>query len=428
MSADLLATWFRTHTSILTGLDPDAPLDDLEPLREIIGDARVVAVGEGAHFVREFTQVRQRVLRFLAERCGFTVLAFEFGFSEGLALDEWLRGDGDEADLAALSGTTNAGMNPDMVRWLRRHNLTSAHPVRFVGVDTPVAGGQLRPALEPLAGYLLDVDREALGQVERAMAIADRFTGRSVAVAAPRWARLGAGEQDALTASLTRLLLRFRALEPLYVSRSDQHRYDVARRHLEAALHADYMFGAIRALFAGEGLPGDASVRDHYMARSLRWHLDRAEPGARIVLAAHNQHIQKTPVCYGGELAALPMGHYLSRMLGDGYRALALTHTAGSVAEMHLDEKSEAGFTVAEEQLAAPEPGSVEAALVDAGFGTAVSLTNLRHAPQGALDRIRSQSASVLTPMREAFDGVITTPTATTSFSTSLGGAPFDQS
>jgi erythromycin esterase-like protein len=27
---------------------------------------------------------------FLAERCGFTVFAFEFGFSEGFALDSWL--------------------------------------------------------------------------------------------------------------------------------------------------------------------------------------------------------------------------------------------------------------------------------------------------------------------------------------------------
>lgn len=61
---------------------PDGPLDDLEVLREIVGDARVVAVGEGAHFVEEFSRARQRVLRFLAERCGFTVFAMEFGFSE----------------------------------------------------------------------------------------------------------------------------------------------------------------------------------------------------------------------------------------------------------------------------------------------------------------------------------------------------------
>jgi erythromycin esterase len=33
----------------------------------------------------------------------FAVFAFEFGFSEAFALDQWLQGAGDEADLAAVS-------------------------------------------------------------------------------------------------------------------------------------------------------------------------------------------------------------------------------------------------------------------------------------------------------------------------------------
>ncbi|WP_258175182.1 erythromycin esterase family protein [Actinopolyspora mortivallis] len=415
-----LSDWFCEHTSTLRGFDVDAPLDDLEPLRDIVGDARVVALGEGAHFVREFTHARQRMLRFLAERCGFTVVAFEFGFSEAAALDHWLRGHGDDADLATVGGTTNAGVNPELVHWLRRHNRTSAHPLRFVGVDTPTAGGQLRPALEPLADYLREVDPEVVILVERALAIADRFTGTSVAVAAPKWAQLDNAEQDALTASLTRLLLRFRSLEPLYVSRSDQAGYDRALRHLEAALHADYMFTAMRELFAGRGLEGDTSVRDHYMAESLRWHLDRAESGTRIVLAAHNNHIQKTPVYFDGELAALPMGYYLHLLLGDDYRALAQTHTAEHVAEMHPSEDTETGFTVTEERLDTPEPGSVEAAVIDAGHGAEISLTSLRNAPSEGLDSIRTQSSSLSTPVPRAFDAVLTSPTTTTYHTASL--------
>ncbi|WP_033280830.1 hypothetical protein [Streptomyces sp. NRRL F-525] len=73
----------RGHAVPLTHLDPEAPLDDLEPLRDLIGDARVVAVGEHSHFVGELALLRRRVLRFLVERCGFTILAFEYGFSEG---------------------------------------------------------------------------------------------------------------------------------------------------------------------------------------------------------------------------------------------------------------------------------------------------------------------------------------------------------
>jgi erythromycin esterase len=33
----------------------------------------VVGIGESAHYVREFYLLRHRLLRFLVQRCGFTV-------------------------------------------------------------------------------------------------------------------------------------------------------------------------------------------------------------------------------------------------------------------------------------------------------------------------------------------------------------------
>jgi erythromycin esterase len=140
-SGEVLAGWFGAHASPLATLDPHAPLEELEPLREIVGDARVVAVGEGAHFVEEFSLARARLLRFLAERCGFTVFALEFGFSEAFALDRWLQGAGDDGDLAAVSPAAVAWGAGGLMHWLRGHNRTSGHRLRFVGIDVPEAGG-----------------------------------------------------------------------------------------------------------------------------------------------------------------------------------------------------------------------------------------------------------------------------------------------
>ncbi|MFC5748523.1 erythromycin esterase family protein [Actinomadura rugatobispora] len=420
-----LAGWIRENAATLDTLDPDAPLDDLEPLRDIIGDARVVALGEGCHFVREFTTARRRLLRFLAERCGFTALAFEFGFAEGPALDRWLRGEGGEDDLAALGGTTASGVTGELARWLRRYNATAARPLRFLGIDVPQAGGTLRPALEPVAGYLREVDPDALPFVERALEISDRFAGGSVAAAAPVWAGLDRADQDALTAALGRVVLRARALEPRYVERGGRERYETALRRIEAAWHADYMVGALNGVFTGTGLPLDTSVRDHFMAGSLLWHLDRAEPGERVVLAAHNNHIQKTAVHYDGELFGYVMGHYLAGALGGDYRAIAMTHTADSVPEMNPDGSGEVGFSLVDTAAAPARPGSVEGALLDAGLGSAITLTGLRHAPRAAdgdalLGGIRSQSSEMVTPVPEAFDAVLTVPSATTHFTTAF--------
>ncbi|MFG2139775.1 erythromycin esterase family protein [Streptomyces sp. NPDC048650] len=418
-SPGLLADWFREHATELTTLDPHRPLDDLEPLTEIVGDARVVAVGEGAHFVEEFSRARRRVLRFLAERCGFTVLAYEFGFSEAFAVDRWLQGEGDD-DLAKVSRAAAEWGAADLMHWLRHHNRTSGHPLRFAGIDISEAGGALRPDLDPVADYLREADPDALPLVDVALEISDRFLdgAGSAAAAAPAWGRLEPGEQNALTAALARLLLRLRATELLCVARTDQTRFDIARRRVEAACHADYMFQAMNALLSGHGNGADLTVREIYLAESVRWHLDHAAPGTRIVLAAHNSHIQKTTLEFGGALTAPPMGRHLHRMFGRDYRSVALTHTADHVPEMYPDQAAKVGFTLEDARLEPPGPGSVEAALIDAGLGDRTTLTDLRRSPRDAhgeplLNGIRAQSASVSTPVPLAFDAVLTVPTVT---------------
>ncbi|WP_369360635.1 erythromycin esterase family protein [Streptomyces sp. cg2] len=414
------ADWLRTHAVPLTHLDRAAPLDDLEPLRSLIGDARVVAIGESSHFIDEFAVMRERILRFLVERCGFTVLAFEYGFSEGFPLDAWAQGEGTDDGLSNhLAAAIPVGLD-EPLRWMRRYNRAAAQPVRFAGVDIPAAGGSLLPALAPVADYLRRTDPEILPTVRTAMQIAESFAGGSGAVAAPAWARLTSTEQDTLSATLMRLLVRFRSVEPLYVSRSDQRSYDTALQRLEGACHADYTFRAMADLFAGRGLAADTSARDVYMAGSVRWHLERLEPGTRVVLAAHNAHIQKSPISFDGHLTGLPMGQHLHRALGDHYFALGLTSTTGHTADMPRDENARFGFTVDATALEPPEPGSIEAAFADAGLGLGIAdLRRARSAAHGNADlapipdRIRLQSGYMNSPVLDAFDAILHTPTST---------------
>ena len=90
--SDALTEWIASSATRLSTLDPDSAQDaDLEPLLDVIGDARVVALGESFHRGHEFFQLRHRVFRFLARRAGFTALVMESGFPDGLRLDAWLQ-------------------------------------------------------------------------------------------------------------------------------------------------------------------------------------------------------------------------------------------------------------------------------------------------------------------------------------------------
>jgi erythromycin esterase len=80
---------------------------------------------------------------------------------------------------------------------------------------------------------------------------------------------------------------------------------------------------------------------------------------------------------------------------------------------MRPDEKARFGFAIDDTALEPPEPGSIEAAFAGADLG--LSIADLRHARSEAPgpDRIRIQSAYLHTPVLDAFDGILNTPTST---------------
>jgi erythromycin esterase len=409
---------FRFHQ--LTGLDPDAPFDDLEPLREVIGSARVVAIGENAHFISEFARLRDRLLRFLVERCEFTVLSYESGFSEGFTLDEWLqalRPDGELPTLAEEcipSGLARPAEVRDMLRWLRARNRSSTPIVRFAGIDVPTAAGSLLPSLDPLADYLDTVDPDARQLLDPAVEIATGIAGTTQAQSAPSYLELDNARQDALTAALSRLADRFDALAPSYIDANGQEDHDVARWRLEGARAADHQLRGMAGAFAGTALPAAATSRERYMAATVRWWLDRLDPDARIVLMAHNAHIQRTPVVYGGELQVLPMGQHLDRVLGDDYVAVGLTSGGGRTAGLYpAADVGPYGFRVEDTILDPPEPGSIEAALAAAGVGLGLADLRAARGDDTGPDRIRLDTDYLVTPVIDAFDAIVHVPETT---------------
>jgi erythromycin esterase len=139
----------------LPALADDAAHADLGPLDWLdaaVDGARVVAIGESAHFNAESYRLRHLVLRHLVERHGFTAYAMESGFVEGRRVDAWLDSPAGDADLGAVlaRGTTSLmGMFTEqrrLLEWMREAGARGTR-VRFYGVDTPGSNvSLLRPS------------------------------------------------------------------------------------------------------------------------------------------------------------------------------------------------------------------------------------------------------------------------------------------
>jgi len=114
--------WIRSAAIPLATAEPRHGFKDLEPLRAIIGDARIVSLGEATHGTREFFKLKHRILEFCVAELGFTMFCIEAPFPESLAVNAYvLDGVGNAADALASMRywVWNTEEVLDLIEWMR---------------------------------------------------------------------------------------------------------------------------------------------------------------------------------------------------------------------------------------------------------------------------------------------------------------------
>ncbi|MFG2485162.1 erythromycin esterase family protein [Streptomyces virginiae] len=309
--------WLAAHARTLDTLDPGAPYEDLEPLRGVLRDVRIVGLGESTHGTREFFRLKHRVLEFLVRDMGCTALAMEASESAALAVDAYVcHGVGDPVRLIARLGfwTWRTEEMLDIVEWMRAHNrgVPADRRVRFVGIDPQLAAD----SVAAVGSYLGQVAPERVADMAELEVLAR--------------ARPGTGPDPE-----QRLLHRAQAVAGfLDDNRAKFAELTSPEAVAEAARHARILCRAAdlvtRSLDPGSPQDNVFAVRDRHMAEAV---VRLAESGGGsggtagpVALWAHNGHIAKG--VYGNGVPAL--GSHLRARFGDGYYALGLLFGKGS--------------------------------------------------------------------------------------------------
>jgi len=303
----------------------------------MIGDARLVLIGEGSDGCAEFYAARAHMTRRLIEQRGFCAVAVEADWPDAYRVNRFVRGRSEDATAEeALRGfqrfPTWMWRNTvvlDFVGWLREHD-------DRVGVESRKAGFygldlySLHWSMEEVISYLEGVDPQAAARARERYSCFDHASGddgQSYGFAAA----FGAGES-----------CEQQVLEQLVDLQ--RHAYEYAKR--DGLLAEDELFYAernavtvqnaeryYREIFGGQ--VASWNLRDRHMMDTLEALADhlgrvRGEP-AKIVVWAHNSHLGDARATEMGSRGELNVGQLVRERHRGDCRLIGFTTYTGTV-------------------------------------------------------------------------------------------------
>jgi len=262
-------------------------LSGYDPLLQMIGNARVVLIGEASHGTHEFYRERALITTRLIRELGFNFVAIEGDWPEAHRVHRYVQGEDHSArevmDVFSVYPTWMWG-NEDalhFIEWLRRYNDSLSDlgkKVGFYGLDLY----SLYSAMDTVINYLDSIDPEA-GKAARARyACFEPFNGNKDMYA--YGAGLGIMEscENQAVRVLQEMLVHRQDLEP----KSPDDSFFDALMSAEVARDGERYY---RSMYRSDELSWN--LRDTHMMKTLEQILEHLGPDSKAVVWEHNTHI-----------------------------------------------------------------------------------------------------------------------------------------
>jgi erythromycin esterase len=318
--------WLERHAAVVRSIElADDDFSDLEPFAKAVGDARIVMLGEATHGDGATFEAKSRLVRFLHERLGFDVLAFESGLYDMRKAWERLRG-GEEVRTAVRRGLFGIWSMSEQVQPLIDYvgeRARSSRPLELAGFDTYVTGSASGEFLiDDFVAFLTshNVDTRSIADWESFRSVLSKIVDLDIR----NW-KLSVEELRVAQSSINALDARITVLD------ADAAFWRQCLKSLEA-------YAKLRFHIDPDRFPlpaADISARDAAMADNLIWLVRHAYPRRKIIVWAATFHNMRNSHLIDGSTPDLPCsdvtttGHLAWQALGDSIFNVGFTAYEG---------------------------------------------------------------------------------------------------
>jgi len=259
---------------------------DLDPLMERIGDARIVMLGEASHGTHEYYTWRSRITKRLIQEKGFNFIAVEGDWPDCYRINRFIKGDATETKAIDVikqfrRWPTWMWANWEIValtEWLYQYNwnLDIGKKIGFYGLDVY----SLWDSLHEIRAYLQETDPAALAAAERAFRCFSPYKDEE-GLSYARSLRL---VPQTCEKEVINLLRDFRKRMGSYDQ--DPENIFSTEQNALVALNAEKYYRSML-----EGGAASWNIRDQHMQETLERLTEFHGANAKAIIWEHNTHI-----------------------------------------------------------------------------------------------------------------------------------------
>lgn len=308
----------------LSSVDPGQKAnDDLKVLDRLVGNSKVVALGEVTHGSGEIYRLKDRMYRYLARNKGYDIFSLEASMPEAYNVNQYVvHGEGDPK--ALLKGmhfwTWQTEEMLSIVNWMKQYNSQNRDKIRFSGFDMQFYQGALANLKKDFSEYQFpesDVNDLSALLIEVHTKTSQKKSGHTL------------------------------------VSKKQKENIDLLlgntkkrAEKIPAGIDRKWFLQNVRII--EQYLAKSYATRDKLMAENVMW-IAENYPNSKIVVSAHNGHINNREN---------EMGSFLKEALKNDYTTFGFAFYEGTYTALSNTLKKESLRTPQIAQTAIP--GTVE--------------------------------------------------------------------